>query len=804
MVTHHLREGFMHAELLRDGAGVALDWRYLDVNPAWGRLVGKNHDEVIGRTLREVFAQVDDNWIGAVANVVGTGEPMRFNHHIAELGRWYDGEVVALGGDQFCVMFTEVTHRRQSDIRQWALLELSQRMRELNEPAAMAAGAAEIVGKALGLSTAGYGLFEDDQHTVVVESEWNVPGAFSVVGRHDLFEFGTYVEDLRRGDNFVVEDTETDPNGKFNVEAMRSINVRSAVNLPMIENGRLVAVFFLLSMTPRRWSQAEINFARDVTERTRSFIERVRAEQAFQTLAASLENEVVARTAERDRVWRLSNDVMLVADFTGKILATNPAWEKLLGWEESELIGENLLDLLHPDDLAGTLRAVEKLTAGEHITRFENRYRRKSGDYCWISWAAVPGDGKINAVGRDLTPEHEAAAVLRRTEEHLRQSQKMEAVGQLTGGLAHDFNNLLAGIMGSLELLEMRLKQGRTNEIDKYVLAAQNASRRAAALTHRLLAFSRRQTLDPRPTDIRHLIGGMSDLIRRTVGPSIAVEVVDTIGLWPAQVDGNQLENALLNLCINARDAMPGGGRLTIETANRWMDERMALECDLTAGQYLSICISDTGTGMTPEIVSRAFDPFFTTKPLGQGTGLGLSMIYGFASQSGGQARIYSEPGAGTTVCIYLPRHHGEHDVDAGAQDAGQLDHARAGETVLVVDDEPLVRMLVTEVLQELKYHAIEAVDGPSALKILQGPTHLDLLISDVGLPGGMNGRQVADAARQLRPDLKVLFITGYAENAVVGNGHLEPGMQVMTKPFRMEDLARRIGDMIGEQGAAA
>ena len=393
----------------------------------------------------------------------------------------------------------------------------------------------------------------------------------------------------------------------------------------------------------------------------------------------------------------------------------------------------------------------------------------------------------------------EAIAERKHAEEALRQSQKMEAVGQLTGGIAHDFNNLLTGIIGSLDLLQVRLRQGRTTEIDRYVAAAQGASKRAAALTHRLLAFSRRQTLDPKQTDVNRLVIGMEELIRRTVGPQITVEVVTAGGLWSTLIDSSQLENALLNLCINARDAMPEGGRITIETANKWLDERAAKDRDLPPGQYLSLCVTDNGTGMTPDVIARAFDPFFTTKPIGQGTGLGLSMVYGFVRQSGGQVRIYSEVGHGTTMCLYLPRHYGNSaETDAAAAPATSA-HARSGKTVLVVDDEPSVRMLVTEVLEELGYVPVEASDGPAGLRMLQSDMRVDLLVTDVGLPGGINGRQLADAARTTRPDLKVLFITGYAENAIIGNGHLAPNMGVLTKPFVMETLARRIIEMTGD-----
>ena len=393
----------------------------------------------------------------------------------------------------------------------------------------------------------------------------------------------------------------------------------------------------------------------------------------------------------------------------------------------------------------------------------------------------------------------EAIAERKHAEEALRQSQKMEAVGQLTGGIAHDFNNLLTGIIGSLELLEVRLRQGRTSEIHRYVGAAQGASKRAAALTHRLLAFSRRQTLDPKPTDVNRLVMDMEELIRRTVGPQITLEVVTAVGLWSALIDASQLESALLNLCINARDAMPEGGRITIETANKWLDDHAAKERDLPPGQYLSLCVTDTGSGMTPDVIARAFDPFFTTKPIGQGTGLGLSMVYGFVRQSGGQVRIYSEVGCGTTMCLYLPRHYGSSSEIPTITAPTASARAPTGKTVLIVDDEPSVRMLVTEVLDDLGYSPIEASDGPAGLRILESEAAIDLLISDVGLPGGINGRQLADAARITRPELKVLFITGYAENAIIGSGHLAPGMRVLTKPFLVETLANRIQEMIGD-----
>ena len=289
----------------------------------------------------------------------------------------------------------------------------------------------------------------------------------------------------------------------------------------------------------------------------------------------------------------------------------------------------------------------------------------------------------------------------------------------------------------------------------------------------------------------------MEELIRRTMGPGMTVEVVTAGGLWNSRVDPGQLENALLNLCINARDAMPQDGRLTIETGNRWLDGRGARERELPPGRYVTLCVSDNGTGMAPEVIARAFDPFFTTKPVGQGTGLGLSMIYGFVRQSGGQVHIRSEVGQGTMVSLYLPRHHGAAEEAEQPAELAEAPRAERGETVLVVDDEPTVRMLVTEVLEDLGNTAIEAADGAAGLKVLQSGARIDLLVTDVGLPGGMNGHQVAEAARMARPDLKVLFITGFAENAVLGHGHLDPGMHILTKPFAMEALASRIRELI-------
>jgi len=511
------------------------------------------------------------------------------------------------------------------------------------------------------------------------------------------------------------------------------------------------------------------------------------------------EAQLAARTAERDRLWTLSQDMFARANLEGMMSAVNPGWTRILGWSDTELLSRPYATFMHPEDMGPTLAALARMDETGQPTRFENRIATSDGEWKWIEWTVAPeleGQNFI-AVGRDLSQAKAKESELAAAQDSLRQSQKMEAVGQLTGGLAHDFNNLIAGISGSLEMMGTRLAQGRITDLDRYITSASAAARRAAGLTQRLLAFSRRQTLDPKVTDINRLVNGMLDLIHRSVGPEISVEMVGAAGLWSSFVDAGQLENALLNLCINARDAMPHGGKITIETSNRWMDGHAARERDLSPGQYVSLCVSDNGTGMTPETISKAFDPFFTTKPLGQGTGLGLSMVYGFAGQSGGAVRIYSEIGNGTMICIYLPRHQGEQQDDAPDHAAGNAPRSDEGQTILLVDDEPLIRMIATEALEDLGYTVIEAGDAASALKILNSDRKLELLITDVGLPNGMNGRQLADAARGVRKGLEVLFITGYAENAVLNHGHLDEGMRVITKPFQMDAFGRLVKELI-------
>jgi PAS domain S-box-containing protein len=559
-----------------------------------------------------------------------------------------------------------------------------------------------------------------------------------------------------------------------------------------------------------RQVMTQMQLRRAVAERENALNEQ---QDALKTIRESEERFRVIANSAPVPIW--------VTSASGPREFTNFAYQDFLGVSYDEALTFDWRRAIHPDHLPRLLKEqVEGESSGKTFT-LECVYKRADGEWRWLRSISQPRfglHGERNGfigIAHDITTSKQAEQDLQRmnqlleervaealakqaqTEETLRQSQKMEAVGQLTGGIAHDFNNLLAGIVGSLDLMRMRVAQGRTDELDRYLDGAMTSANRAASLTHRLLAFSRRQPLAPRPVDANDLIASIEELLRRTTGPSVQIELGLEAGLWATLCDPNQLENAILNLVINARDAMPDGGRLRIETTNVHLEQAdTATEGEVKAGPYVCISVSDTGVGIDPSILDKVFDPFFTTKPLGQGTGLGLSMIYGFAKQSEGHARIHSEVARGTNVKLYLPRHQGAEERAAAFAPEQPTRERLGSETVLVVEDEEIVRALIVEVLQDLGYNVLEAGDGPGGLNILQSPEPIALLITDVGLPG-MNGRQLADAGRERRPGLKTMFITGYAENAMLVSGKLEPGMMVVTKPFAVNALEDNIRKMM-------
>ena len=750
-------------------------------NDAYSQFAGSRHPELLGREVRSGWPEVAD-----------------FNDHIMKVG---------LNGGTLAYRDQELTLYRSGNPEQvWMNLDYSPVIDETGDPAGVIAIVVETTERVLADRQ------NQTQQRRLAEMLEQGPSFMALLGGPThRFEFAnaSYLRLVGRSDLIGKTVAEALPETATQgyVEKLDAVfssgqsfsSVGSRYAMQPVPGGPVNERYIDFIYQPLKDATGSVTgiFVEgiDVTERKR-------AEAALKQLNETLEQKIEERTAQlRSNEALIETFYNHSSEYHAVIAETdngqfrydeaNPALLRMFGKSRAELIGHTVEEVFTPETaavLSAHLRAC--LAAGTPY-----RYERQNGDAV-VEAVATPVSGengklrRLVVSARDIT-EH------RSLEQQLRQSQKMEAVGQLTGGLAHDFNNLLTGVTGSLELIEKRFEQRRFGEVDKYLHAAKGAAKRASALTHRLLAFSRRQTLDPRITDVNALVSDMEELIRRTIGPQITFEFVGAIGLWKTLTDSHQLENALLNLCINARDAMPHGGRLTVETCNRWIDERGARTRDLAAGQYISLCVSDNGTGMSQEVISRAFDPFFTTKPLGEGTGLGLSMVYGFARQSGGQTRIYSEVGKGTMVCLYLPRCTTATPETIDTEESVRIEHTNLGETVLIVDDEQTVRMLVTDVLEELGYIAIDAVDGKSGLQILESKRQIDLLITDVGLPGGMNGRQLADAGTTLRPNLKVLFITGYAENAVIGDGHLKRGMHVLTKPFGMEALANRIESIL-------
>jgi PAS domain S-box-containing protein len=799
-------------------------------NDAYSVFAGGRHPRLLGSKVREGWPEVasfNDN-VMKVGLAGGTlfyedqeltlyraGFPERVWMNLAYSPIMGDdgqpGGVIAVVLETTARVRSETT-LRESEARLRFLDSLGKETARSRDADAILATTTRMVGEHLGVSICAYADMDEDQDGFTIRGDWSAPGSATIVGHYSLADFGKLaVRNLGAGLPLIVNDNlaELAPEEAATFQA---IGISATICMPLVKEGRLTALMAIHDKAPRQWSTNELATIREVTERSWAHIERIRAEaelraseETFRTLARAMPHHVWTAPASGQLDW-----------FNDQVYA-------YAGVERGALDGEGWATIVHPDDLADTVARWSSAVANGAPYETEFRLLGADGQYRWHIGRAVPVTSEVGQITRwigtntdiqdqreiadalidvNTTLEHrveERTRQLLQAEEALRHAQKMEAVGQLTGGIAHDFNNLLAGISGSLELLERRLAEGALKDVERYIAAAQKGSRRAAALTQRLLAFSRRQTLDPKPIDLNRMIAGMEELIRRSVGPDIEVQVLGQEPLWTTRLDPSQVENTLLNLCINARDAMaPAGGRLTIDTANRALDAAAAAERELEPGDYVCLCVSDTGAGMTPEVLARAFDPFFTTKPLGEGTGLGLSMVYGFVRQSGGQVRIASHVGEGTTVHVYFPRHQGPAEAESDAAMAGgEAARTGDGEMVLVVDDEPIVRMLIVDVLEEGGYGAVEAADGPAALKILQSDLRIDLLVTDVGLPGGMNGRQVADAARALRPGLKVLFVTGYAENAVVGDGRLEEGMEVITKPFATAALAQKIRETI-------
>ena len=510
---------------------------------------------------------------------------------------------------------------------------------------------------------------------------------------------------------------------------------------------------------------------------------------------------------DRDQFLALSLDMLCVSSADGYFKWLNAAFTDTLGWTTDELLAQPYTAFVHPDDLDKTIREVERqVKAGKKVFQFWNRYRHKDGSWRVLSWKSVPHGDLMYAVARDVTERHRLEQALReanasleeRVAERTRalvQAQKMEAIGQLTGGMAHDFNNLLTVILANADTLEDTAKDETSRHLAMMIRVA---AERGAELTNSLLAYARRQSLEPKVVDVNRLLVGMDKLLRRSLGEQIEIEFVQGAGLWQVIVDPTQLESAFLNLAINARDAMPDGGRLTIETGNASIDDAYSAPYeDVSPGQYVLIVVSDTGTGMSPETMARAFEPFFTTKDVGKGSGLGLAMVYGFVKQSGGHIRIYSELGQGTSFKVYLPRSSAKESADERSNVEGRAETG-GSETILMVEDDKLVREHGEQLLKSLGYRVVVASTGAEAIAMLKTHEPIDLLFTDVVMRGGMNGRELADQAAALRPSLPVLFTSGYTQNANVHHGRLEEGVHLLKKPYRRRDLAAKLRQLLG------
>ncbi|WP_448661429.1 PAS domain-containing protein [Sphingomonas sp. CJ20] len=876
-------------------------------------------DDWPGKTIRSAFPPdiAEERYYAALDEVYETGTPFEATGVLTRYRTPAGEEVLRnltfvyapLRDDSgritgiICEGF-DVTEKHRAETRHAALAQLADRLRELEDPEAIAFAAAEILGRALNVSRAGYGTIDTQAETITIGRDWNAPGVPSLAGVLHFRDYGSYIDDLKAGRTVVVENADRDPRTAATAQSLKDITAHAFVNMPVTEQGGFVALLFLNHAKPRVWTQPELELMRDVAERTRAAVarreaeralresesrlrlaidgarigtwdwdlrtmrgswsgrtaeimgvtlrdditpearyalihpddrdrvreeaaravgggeqfaseyrvqrpdgeirwvssrgtvqyddtgtalrttgivrdvtRRRRAQEALKALNETLEQQVADRTAERDRMWRLSGDLMLVVGLRLEIRAVNPAATRLLGYAPRDVLHRRFDRYLHPADRAAVAHAL-RAVAGGPVRDIAARVRTQDGRWLHFSWSAAPGDREAYVIGRDVTEDVARSEELHRAQDALRQAQKMESLGQLTGGVAHDFNNLLTPILGSLDLLQRKAESPRDRRL---IGNALESAERARVLVQRLLAFARRQPLQPGPVDLRALINGMAGLIASTAGPQIAIDVALAEDLPPAQADANQLEMAILNLSVNARDAMPDGGRMTLSAAPVVVGADHAI--DLAAGRYIRLAITDTGHGMDAATMARAAEPFFSTKGIGKGTGLGLSMVHGLASQLGGAMLLSSTPALGTTVELFLPIAEGP--VVRAEQPRAEAPQAAAG-SILLVDDEPAVRTATGEMLADLGYRVAQAPGGQEAIDYL-ARHDTDILVTDHLMPG-MTGTDLARVVRERWPRMRILIVSGYADL-----DGITPDLPRLAKPFRRDELAASV-----------
>ena len=787
-----LNEGFMVVEMIRDASGVARTWRFVEANDAWDRISGLSRASAMGRAVDDVIPGVEQDWLDRYIAVAETGEPQAFRMPLRVLHQIYDVRAFRVAPDRVGVLFQEVSRQQREEMLRSALLRLADRLHELSDPAEMAFAASEVIGEALRVARVGYATMSEDGEALTIERDWTAPGFASGTGLHRASDYGRAVSDLRDGDAVVIADTALDPRtARDGIAGFDAYAVRALVNLPLIEQGRMVAFFYVNDQASRAWTPEEVAFIQTAAGQTRVATERRRIEGELRRLAASLEQQVERRTAERDRAWRLSQQLLVTATQDGVIVSVNPVWTRLLGWTAAELVGTSFAHYTHPDDLAATLQAFASVLERPLAVPYEYRFRHKDGAYHWFAWTGAFEDGLVYATGRDLKVEREQAEVLR-------QAQKMEAVGQLTGGVAHDFNNHLTVIRSSADLLKRAdLPEERRR---RYVAAISDTADRAAKLTGQLLAFARRQALKPEIFDACASVRALLDMMATLTGSRIKVTLDLPDGGCFVVADPSQFDTALVNMAVNARDAMDGVGLLTI--AVREVDGMPAVRADPSRqGPFVAITLADTGTGIPADRLDRIFEPFYTTKDTGKGTGLGLSQVFGFTKQSGGEVTVASVVGKGTAFTLYVPRVAAEAPALAAGEPAVEMLADGHGTRVLVVEDNDDVGTSVEQALADLGYVTVLARSAEEGLaELARDPDRFDVVFTDVMMPG-MNGIDLGHEIRRLHGDLPVVLTSGYSLVLAQEGTH---GFDLLRKPYSAEQLSRILRGHAGRKTRTA